>query len=202
MARKGIEIKYQSKEEALKGLVSNEVVNILDKNPIPSSLKIRLSEKIEKADFDKLISFLSSIEGIEKISYSKEDVEFLSKMKNRFLKVFLWICGIYSLCLIIILVFLSLIDAKLYKEEREILYLSGRTKWSLFLSSLISSMVNGLFSSLIALIFLFLGYTLFVNSGISSSFEIAFFSFDIILSLLGCGILLGFLTKIPVIFVF
>ncbi|MEW6481508.1 MAG: permease-like cell division protein FtsX [bacterium] len=198
--RKGIEIRYQSKEDALKGLVPAEVVNILDKNPLCSSFKIRLFGKIEENDFDKFISFLSSMKDIEKISYSKEALKFLSKIKHGFLKAFLWICGICSSFIIIILILLSLMDAKLYKEEREILYLSGRTKWSLVLSSLISSMIDGLFSSLIAFVFLFIGWTLFVHKGISPSFEISFFSFDIILSLAGIGILLGFITKIPTLF--
>jgi|GEM_PF-6398180 len=198
--RSGIEIRYQSKEDVLKGLVSQDIINLLEKNPLPSSFKIRLFGKISKEDFEKFISSVQSLEGIEKISFSKESIDFIKKLKDGFLKTLLWVCGIYLFGIIIILSILSLIEVRLYKEEREVLYLTGRTRWSLCLSGLISSMIDGFLGSLLALSLLFLGYTLFGKDLNIFGFEIIFFSFDVILSLLGIGILLGFLAKIPSLF--
>ncbi len=198
--RSGIEIKYQSKDEALKGLLPSNVINILDKNPLSDSFKIRLFGKIGKGDFEKLASSLSLLEGIEKIRYHKESTDFLSRVQNILLRSFLMLCGVYLLGIMIILSYLSLTEVKLYKEEREVLYLSGMTKWSISLSLLISSIIDGLIGSLVALVLLFAGYASFVQGTTLFGFEIVFFSLDIILSLLGVGILLGFLTKIPTLF--
>lgn len=193
-----MEIKYQSKEQALKELVSPNVINLLDKNPLSDTFKIRLFGKITEKDFEKLEEELKTHEEIKKISYSKKGVDVLSRIKEVLLKGSLLIGMIYLFGMIIILSIVSLINIALSKEEREILYLSGRTKSSLCLSLLISSMIDGLIGSIFAISSLFLTYTFFINS--LFGYEIAFFSPDIILSLLGIGILLGFLTKIPSLF--
>lgn len=195
--REEIEIKYQSKEEALKELVGPNIINLLDKNPLLDTCKIRLFGKIEEKDFEALEEWLKTYEEIEKISYSKKSVDVLSKIKNVLLEGFLWLGMIYVFGMLIILSIFSLIEVRSSKEKREILYLSGRTKLSLFLSYLFSSMIDGFLGSILAISSLFLSYTFFGNI---LGFEITFFSADITLCLLGIGVLLAFLAKIPTVF--
>ncbi len=198
--KSGIEISFISKENMLKAVAPPKVTTLLEKNPLFDSFKVKFTGKTKYKDFENLYSNVSSMSEIEKIIYPKQFVETVRDIENSLFKTLLILCGIYLFGMLIIQVLTSHIFARLSQEERGVFYLSGKTKFFLLFSSLTSCITYNLISSLAAISLLFLAWTFFPNNlPFLFGEELHFFSYDIILSLIGIGILFGFISFIPTI---
>jgi cell division protein FtsX len=196
--RDGIEITYYSKDEALEALgVSKKVVELLDKNPLPDSFRVVLKGRIRYPDFSTTASAIRKIEGVYEVVYPVLLVEKIAQIEREIKNIFFGagvLVGI-STFLLIFLADLSKVIAQ--KREIKIMELCGTSSWSIRLSFLTSNMLEGLMAGTISLLILWVCYHFFLSSQNFSFLlgsHLSFFSFDLILSLLGVSVLISFLS--------
>jgi cell division transport system permease protein len=156
---------YQTKDEALdhwkeKWGDQADVLDRLPSNPLPNSIIVTVDD-IEKVD--TVVSYAKTLQGVEKITYSKDTVHKLIRITN--------IIQIVALILIIFLLFISIIVVSntikltVLAREREITIMKyvGATNWYIRGPFLFEGIIIGLAGALISGAFVLIIYHFIVS---------------------------------------
>lgn len=194
-------VTFISKEQALKNLQDKfadkdyDLKKTVGKNPLPNSFEVKAKNP---QDVAKLAAKIKQLDGVDKVNYGQGVIE-------RLLKVTQWI-RIISIAMIIFLalgaVFLiaTTIRLAIFSRRKEIylMKLIGATDWFVRWPFFIEGVLLGSLGSLIAILFLALGYGSLVNNMQTAVFFIPLVKnprllLDIYLALLASGAVLGML---------
>lgn len=163
----GAEIKgFTSKEQAMrilkKGLgVQSGLLDGLTENPLPASFELVFKEvSIGQIDPKKTKEVLEKIEGVDEVQYSEQWLERFEGLMY-VLKVVGLIIGGF-LCLAVLFITTNTIKLTIYsrRDEIEIFKLVGATDWFVTIPFLIEGAVQGIFGGFIAILILFLSYSI------------------------------------------
>jgi len=163
------EVKYRSKEEALKILEDRlqerrELLRGLPRNPLPASLEIRLKGEYRNPDgVQGVVAKLKGSPGIEDLQYGSDWLERFSAFME-LLKFLGWSLG-GLLLLATIFVISNTIRLHIFarREEIEIMRSVGATGFFIRAPFYLEGMLHGLTGSLLALAVLFVLFALFLN---------------------------------------
>jgi cell division transport system permease protein len=162
----GAEIKgFTSKEQAMRVLVKglgaqSGLLEGITENPLPASFEIVFRDvSINEVDPRKTKEYLEEIEGVDEVQYSEQWLERFEGLMYVLKVVGLVIGGF--LCLAVLFITTNTIKLTIYsrRDEIEIFKLVGATDWFVKIPFLIEGAVQGIFGGLIALIILFLVYS-------------------------------------------
>jgi cell division transport system permease protein len=159
------EVAYQTKDEALahwkeKWGDQADVLDRLPSNPLPNSIIVTVKD-IEKVE--SVVNYVGSLQGVEKITYSKDTVNKLIRITN--------IIQVIALILIIFLLFISIIVVSntikltVMAREREITIMKyvGATNWYIRGPFLFEGIIIGLVGAIISGILVLIIYHLVVS---------------------------------------
>ena len=164
----GAELKgFTSKEKAFRDLAEGlgahaGLLDGLKKNPLPASFEILFRDvNIHQINPGKMKEEIEKIEGVDEVQYSKEVLERFEGLMYVF-KVAGFIVG-GGLCLAVLFITTNTIKLTIYsrREEIEIFKLVGATDWFVKIPFLIEGAIQGLLGGLVALIVLFVLYSIF-----------------------------------------
>jgi cell division transport system permease protein len=158
---------YISKEKAEADLIAalGAQAGLLDgitSNPLPASFEITFKDRKEhKVDAKRIKVFLDQLEGVDEVQYSEqwlerfEDLIYILKLGS------LIVGGLFSVAVLFIIT--NTIKLTIYsrRDEIEIFKLVGATDWFVKMPFLIEGAIQGILSGFIALLILFLAYSLF-----------------------------------------
>jgi len=158
---------YISKKQAEADLIAalGEQAGLLEgitSNPLPASYEIAFKNvKNDQADPQDIKVLLEQLEGVDEVQYSEqwlerfEDLLYILKLGG------LIVAGLFSVAVLFIIT--NTIKLTIYsrREEIEIFKLVGATDWFVKMPFLIEGAIQGILSGFIALIVLFLVYSLF-----------------------------------------
>ena len=158
---------YISKEKAEADLIAalGEQAGLLDgitSNPLPASFEITFKDRKEhKIDAKRIKVFLEQLEGVDEVQYSEqwlerfEDLIYILKLGG------LIVGGLFSVAVLFIIT--NTIKLTIYsrRDEIEIFKLVGATDWFVKMPFLIEGAIQGVLSGFIALLILFIVYSLF-----------------------------------------
>lgn len=188
MVQEGVEeIIYTSKEEALEKFLKEEALkeemDILKENPFPASLLVKTKRDIKA--IKEIAAEISNYPEIEEVEYGGREAEELFKATSLFRTVGLILAVILGLGLLIVASFLFRLT--LLRERIERLKEKGKSVWMIRGSFLGQGILEGLFTSSIALGTLYGIYRLLILrvEGIS------FMNLEMTLGLVGAGLVFG-----------
>lgn len=170
---------------------------------LPPSLEIALkSSHRDTVAVDDYVTRLKKIPGITEVQYGEEWV----RRFNTFLTFMRLLGALLGGFLLIAVVFIvsNTIKLTIYarRDELEIMSLVGATRFFIKAPFLVEGIIQGLAGALIAIIFLFVLYELFLhNAGSFLSFNpatnvISFLPIEYLFAIIAVGVLLGFLGSL------
>lgn len=202
------EVNYISKDDAIKRFADEMpeiagLVDDLDENPLPSSMRIILDEgHREFIKVEALALRLGKMQGVDDVVYGQEWLEKFSgfvsllKLSGLILALFLLLTTTFIIS--------NTIRLALYarKEELEVMKLLGATNFFMKTPFLIEGLLQGLVGASASIVSLYAVYSFFVVKLASSSslsiislssgsFQPSFLSLEAIFYLLICGMVLG-----------
>lgn len=202
------EVSYISKDDAIKRFADEMpaiagLVDDLNENPLPSSIRIVLDEGYrEYVKVESLALRLGKMRGVDDVVYGQEWLEKFSGFIS-LLKLSGLILGLFLL-LTTTFIISNTIRLALYarKEELEVMKLLGATNFFMKTPFLIEGLLQGLVGAGISLVSLYAVYSFFIAKLASSSslslisissgsFQPGFLSLEAICYLLICGMALG-----------
>jgi cell division transport system permease protein len=158
---------YVSKEKAEADLISalGEQAGLLDgitTNPLPASFEITFKNRKEhQIDPKRIKVLLEQLEGVDDVQYSEQWLERVEGLIYILKLGGLIVGGLFSVAVLFIIT--NTIKLTIYsrRDEIEIFKLVGATDWFVKIPFLIEGAIQGVLSGLIALLVLFLAYSLF-----------------------------------------
>ena len=158
---------YISKEKAEADLIAalGEQAGLLDgitSNPLPASFEITFKDRKEhKVDAKRIKVFLEQLEGVDEVQYSQQRLQRLEDPIYILNLGRLPVGGLFSVAVLFIIT--NTIKLTIYsrRDEIEIFKLVGATDWFVKIPFLIEGAIQGVLSGFIALLILFLAYSLF-----------------------------------------
>ncbi|MCG2676553.1 permease-like cell division protein FtsX, partial [bacterium] len=193
MIQEGVEeIIYTSKEEALEKFLKEEALekemDILKENPFPASLLIKTERKI--GVIKEISKRIADYPEIEEVNYGGSGAEELFRATSLFRMVGLFLGIILGLGLLIVASLLFRLV--LPKERTERLKAKQKNNWIIRGNLLGQGILEGLFTSSIALGTLYGIYRLLIL-GVKG---VSFMSLEMALGLLGAGLVFGLLGSL------
>ncbi len=170
------EIRYISKDEALKILKEElkeeaSFLENLDRNPLPPSLRIRISPKAKQVDEIKRIEDkLRLIPGIKDVWAGEELISKLVKVLNNIIYIDIGILIVVALSVIFII--FQNIEQSLFNRQREIeiMQLVGATDYFIKAPFYLEGILEGVLGGIFSFILLFIIYRIMSLSAITLSF--------------------------------
>ena len=158
---------YVSKEKAEVDLIAalGEQAGLLDgitSNPLPASFEITFKDRKEhKVDAKRIKVFLEQLDGVDEVQYSEQWLERFEGLIYILKLGGLIVGGLFSVAVLFIIT--NTIKLTIYsrRDEIEIFKLVGATDWFVKMPFLIEGAIQGVLSGFIALLILFLAYSLF-----------------------------------------
>jgi cell division transport system permease protein len=197
------QVRYISKEEALNTLKAqmkrqSSLFQNLSENPLPDAFEIRIIAPGD--DWKKIESFAIQIESLEQI----EEVEYGQKWLGRFVHVFRLfrvagyaLGGIFFMATVFIVANTFRLVIYTRNEEIDIMRLVGATDRFIKIPFYIQSIFQGALGAIIGLTALYISFQFLTTSGehglFSGFFQIRFVPIKILLSIIGCSMLVGWL---------
>jgi cell division transport system permease protein len=157
--------RYISKEEALREFESalgsqSGLLEGLSQNPLPASIEVvfRETEELE-IDASRIKQRLESVDGVAEVQYSEEWLKRFEGIMRVVRILGLSLGGL--LCAGVLLIVTNTIKLTIYsrRDEIEILKLVGASDWFIKLPFLLEGMLQGMLSGIMALLLLFVGYS-------------------------------------------
>lgn len=148
------EVVYVSKGEAaesFKEYVGNDFVEFLEQNPLPDSFEVRMNARSsEKEVVSTLEKQILKWSGVDEVVYQRNVIEQISSNINKFNLILLLFGG--TLLIISLILLNNTIRVTIYSKRYIIntMKLVGATKWFIIKPFVLSSMLHGLYSGLIA----------------------------------------------------
>lgn len=188
-------INYISKDSAKKifeAEFGKDMLEILDDNPLPASLKINLYDEYKSTErMNKIKSQLEQLPKVTDVEFKKEYLEVIEKNSSAFLFVNL----IVSLIITITSVFLVSNTIRLVISSRkkliDLLKLLGAKRHFILTPFILEGFLQGFAGGILSLILLVVLYYYANTKYYSSSPFISFIGFEYILYLILTGISLG-----------
>lgn len=185
-------------KNSLKG--QNGILSGLSGNALPASLEVKLKkDRISVSAVESFVGKIKNINGIEDIQYGQQWLErFLILFE--IIKIIGFILG-SLLFLFTLFIISNTIKLLVYnrREEIEIMKLVGATNAFIKLPFFIEGVLQGIIGASIALLFLAVIIGLFDEQFVSfariylGNFSFVFINTKLILSILGLGVILGFI---------
>jgi len=158
---------YVSKEKAEADLISalGEQAGLLDgitTNPLPASFEITFKDRKEhQIDPKRIKVLIEQLEGVDEVQYSEQWLERFEGLIYILKLGGLIVGGLFSVAVLFIIT--NTIKLTIYsrRDEIEIFKLVGATDWFVKMPFLIEGAIQGILSGFIALLVLFLAYSLF-----------------------------------------
>lgn len=196
-------VRYISKEDALNTLKAqmkrqSSLFQNLSENPLPDAFEIRIMAP--GYDWKKIESFAAQIESLDQV----EELEYGQKWLGRFVHIFRLfrfagyaLGGVFFMATVFIVANTIRLVIYTRNEEVEIMRLVGATDRFIKIPFYIQSMFQGAFGAIIGLAALFISFQFLTSSvehGLFSGFfQIRFIPMKILLSIIGCSMLVGWL---------
>ena len=164
----GAEIKeFISKDKALRDLTGTlgsqaGLLEGLTKNPLPASYEVVFrNENLSGEDLKKIKESLEKVEGVDEVQYSEQWMEQIEGMVYMTRILGLIVGGL--LCVAVLFIVTNTIKLAIYsrRDEIEIYKLVGATDWFVKTPLLIEGAMQGILGAVIALLILFVAYSLF-----------------------------------------
>lgn len=163
------EVEYVSKSEAaadFKEYVGKDFVEFLQQNPLPDSYEVRLNARSSDKDIVRALEKqVTKWSGVDEVVYQRNVIEQISSNINKFNLILLLFGG--TLLIISLILLNNTIRVTIYSKRYIIntMKLVGATKWFIIKPFMVSSMLQGLYSGLIAAI-LFVAMVAGLNEGL------------------------------------
>ncbi len=200
----GAEIKgYISKERALRDLSETlgsqaGLLEGLTKNPLPASYEVVFrSDSLNREDLIKIKESMERLEGVDEVQYSEQWIEQFEGLVYMTEILGIIIGGL--LCVAILFIVTNTIKLAIYsrRDEIQIYKLVGATDWFVKSPLLIEGAIQGVTGSAVALVILFLVYSLFTVRSIHlfglPVMDVIFMSYGHVALILFLGLVLGLL---------
>ena len=164
----GAEIKgFISKDKALRDLTETlgsqaGLLEGLTKNPLPPSYEVVFrNENLSRKDLKQIKDTLEKVEGVDEVQYSEQWMEQIEGIVYMTRVLGLIVGGL--LCVAVLFIVTNTIKLAIYsrRDEIEIYKLVGATDWFVKTPLLIEGAMQGILGAVIALLILFVGYSLF-----------------------------------------
>lgn len=189
-------VKFISKQEALESFIKEtgeDFRTVLDHNPLPRSLSIRLKpELVDNKSFPRIISNLRNINGISELVY---DYEFISKILG-YIKSGQYVLYIGTLLLLILSIYLIYTNSRIQYESNKELYqtmkLVGAKLSALKIPIIIYGISIGMISCIISLILVIWSFYLLLHTMGRNFYEFLTIS-ELTYIICGVGIFIGFI---------
>ena len=206
---------YVSKEKAEADLIAalGEQAGLLEgitTNPLPASFEITFKDrKNHPIDPKRTKVLLEQIEGVDEVQYSEQWLERVEDLLYILKVAGLIVGGLFSVAVLFIIT--NTIKLTIYsrRDEIEIFKLVGATDWFVKMPFLIEGAIQGILSGFIALLILFLVYSLFSLKTVHifglpvmnivflpSSYMLLLFVFSLLLGVAGSFIAVGRFFKL------
>lgn len=206
---------YVSKEKAESDLIAalGEQARLLDgitNNPLPASYEVTFRDrKKNQIDPKRTKVLLEQIDGVDEVQYSEQWLERFEDLLYIFKLAGLIVGGLFSVAVLFIIT--NTIKLTIYsrRDEIEIFKLVGATDWFVKMPFLIEGAIQGVLSGFIALLILFLAYSIFSLKTVHifglpvmnivflpGSYMLLLFAFSFILGLTGSFIAVGRFFKL------
>lgn len=188
-------ITYISKDSAVK-IFENEwgtgMLDILDYNPLPASLRINLYDEYKTLErINKIKTQISTNPSVSDIQFPEKNLELIESKTSGILYINLVVMVIISIASI----FLVSNTIRLIINSRskiiETFKLNGATRSFIMIPFLIEGIIQGLLGSILAILILVSFFNIFSSRFENSDLKIEFIGLDIALYLILIGILLG-----------
>ncbi len=191
---------FISKDEAariFKQDFGEDIISVLNFNPLPPSFKIFLKNQYRKTDMaNQVVENIKSIKGVEEVAYRKELIDFLEK-RTLLLNIVGLVVGIIFVVSAIFLVS-NTIRLAIYSKRKIIqtMKLVGATKWFIRMPFLLEGILQGILGGLISALMLWL--VLFLTSQWLAASLSQFLKIDflIYLILVVMGAIFGFVGSL------
>lgn len=163
------EVEYVSKSEAaadFKEYVGTDFVEFLQQNPLPDSYEVRLNARSSDKDIVRALEKqITKWSGVDEVVYQRNVIEQISSNINKFNLILLLFGG--TLLVISLILLNNTIRVTIYSKRYIIntMKLVGATKWFIIKPFMVSSMLQGLYSGLIAAI-MFVAMVAGLNEGL------------------------------------
>jgi cell division transport system permease protein len=190
---------YISKEQAAEIFIKEtgeDFRKLLDYNPLPASFTLTLNpDYVEQASINKMISSLSSIQGIDEVvfqhEYAKKIISFLNQLKKY---VFILTGVLFLISLYIVYSTVKLVTNLKY-EELETMKLVGARLSTIKMPIILNGTLIGLFAGLVSLS-VFVLFIFYIDNyiGLQKVFEINISFYSMLLA--GIGPVVGLLVSI------
>ena len=198
----GAEIRrYVSREQALRDLKDAlgskaGLLNGLSDSPLPASFEVVFKEiDGQKTDPKEVKERLEKLKGVEEVQYSEEWLHRFEDLMGMIRLVGFVVGGL--ICIGVLFIVTNTIKLTIYsrKEEIEILKLVGATDWFVKIPFLLEGVAQGILSGVMALVVLFLGYTVLSSKKMHflglAMLDFVFLPFEYILSIFFISMALG-----------
>lgn len=197
---------FISKEEAFMDLMEalgaqSGLLDGLTGNPLPASFEILFKDvNVDQINPKEIKEHLERIEGVDEVQYSEQWLERFEGLIY-ILKVVGFIIGGF-LCLAVLFITTNTIKLTIYsrQDEIEIFKLVGATDWFIKVPFLIEGAIQGLVGGLIALLILFLVYTVFALKKVHlidlPVLEIVFLPSEYLVFMLSLSLVLGLIGSL------
>jgi len=128
-------VSYVSKEDALKDFQAqlgsdSDLLNVLDENPLPASLRIRLLPEFQSSEqFELMASWLREMPGVQEVRYGDQWVQRLERYVRAFLVLDLLVGGLVVVSALFVVSNTVRLTVLARKRTIEVMRLVGATDW-------------------------------------------------------------------------
>jgi len=188
-------ITFVSKEEAAKIFEEDfgkDMLEILESNPLPASLRINIYEEYKSLDrINKITSQIAELPKIQEIIFPEKNVEILDRNTSGFLFVNLMILILISVTSVFLVsnTIRLVISAK--RKDIETLSLLGASKSFIKAPFIIEGFIQGIAGGLISVGILYLIFWYLNTVTEKTELQIEFLTYDYLIYLVLIGIFLG-----------
>jgi cell division transport system permease protein len=138
-----------------------EIVGQIDENPFPASFECQVTPQVvQSRAFDRAISELRGISGVEQVQFDWQWVERLKRLVNLVNLVGLLVGGILAIAAAFTIANVIRLTMMLYREEIDIMRLVGATERIIRGPFLIEGILQGTIGGALAVLLLFTGFEL------------------------------------------
>jgi cell division transport system permease protein len=160
---RGFISKEQAEADLIKALGDQAgLLEGLTNNPLPASFEVVFRDVKENRFEPRMAKIsLEKVAGVDEVQYNEQWLERFEDLMYILKLAFLIVGGL--LCLAVLFIVTNTIKLTIYsrRDEIEILKIVGATDWFVKMPFLVEGAIQGLFSGVLALIILFLAYSLF-----------------------------------------
>jgi len=195
------EIGFISRESALEDLrekigKQSSLLDGLDKNPLPDSLEIRLTDTYRNmGDLEKLANDIRALPHVDEVEYAQKWLHRFTGVYNLFQVTGLVLASIFFIATLLIVANTIRLIMYARRKEIEIMRIVGADESFIKYPLYIEALLQGFFGGAIGLLFLFLAFVMTVSKvsqdSMFSFFEIRFIPATYLTGIIACSMIIG-----------